>query len=65
MSVLRELIFVIITATTQLEATIAAAVQATDFTMMAPHVKVSRCQTDIYRYYSVNFMDDIVHSCRY
>ena len=41
MSVLKELIFVIITATTQLEATTAAVEQAIDFTMMAPHVTVS------------------------
>ena len=41
MSVLRELIFVIITATTQLEATTAAVVQATGFMMMVPHVTVS------------------------
>ena len=41
MSVLRELTSAIITAITQLEATIVAVVQAIDFTMTTPHVTVS------------------------
>ena len=41
MSALRELIFVITTAITQLEVTIVAAMPATDFAMMTQHVTVS------------------------
>jgi hypothetical protein len=41
MSALRELISVITIVITQLEVTIVAVVQATDFTMTTPHVTVS------------------------